>query len=84
MVVLTRRARRRCPVRVPAEAYPMRAAVETHRPGLSRAQREGVVWWVYGAVLGGTACQAAVVDALEPLVGPEGTEALRRRLRAWC
>lgn len=70
-------------MRVPAEAYPMLAAVETHLPGLSRAQHEGLVWWVYGAVIGGNACQAAVVAALEPLVGPMRTEALRRRLRAW-
>ena len=70
-------------MRVPAEAYPMLAAVETHLPGLSRAQREGLVWWVYGAVLGGSACQAAVVTALEPLVGVAGTAAVRRRLRAW-
>jgi hypothetical protein len=83
MVVLTRHPRRRCPVRVPAEAYPMLAAVETHLPDLSRAQREGLVWWVYGAVLGNNACQGAVATALEPLVGPDGTEALRRRLREW-
>jgi len=70
-------------VRVPVEAYPMLAAVETHLPHLTRAQRDGLVWWVYGAVLGNNACQAAVVTALEPLVGPDGTEALRRRLRAW-
>jgi hypothetical protein len=70
-------------VRVPAEAYPMLAAVETHLPGLTRAQQEGLVWWVYGTVLAGSACQGAVATALEPLVGPDGADALTRRLREW-
>ncbi len=79
----TRRPRRGCPVRVPADAAPLLAAGETHRPGLTRAQRAGLVWRVSGAVRGGNARRAAAVDAREPPVGPDGTGARRRRRRAW-
>lgn len=70
-------------MRLPPEAYPMLTAIEAYLPALSPAQRRGLVWWVYGAILAGNACQGAVVAALEPAVRAEGTEALRRRLREW-
>jgi hypothetical protein len=61
----------------------MLAALDAHLPGLTPAQREGLVWWVYGAVVGGNACQGAVVTAWEPAVGAAGLAALRQRLREW-
>jgi hypothetical protein len=70
-------------VRLPREAYPIHAALETYLPGLSPAQREGLGWWVYGTLVAGTGCQSAVVTALEPMVGASGTGALRQRLREW-
>lgn len=70
-------------MRLPREAYPMTAAIETHLPPLSPAQGAGLAWWVYGAVLAGSACQSAVATALEPVVGAAGRPALRQRLREW-
>lgn len=70
-------------MRLPREAYPIQAAIGTQLPTLSPAQRGGLSWWVYGTVLAGNACQAAVATALEPLVGADGTAALRQRLREW-
>ena len=70
-------------MRLPREAYPIQAAIATHLPALSPAQQRGLGWWVYGAVLAGSACQGAVATALEPLVGAGGAAALRQRLREW-
>jgi hypothetical protein len=71
-------------VRLPREAYPLDAAIATHLPHLTAAQRRGLAWWVYGALLAGSACQAAVALALGPVVGPAAAPALRQRLREWC
>jgi len=68
-------------VRLPRECYPMLEAIETHLPHLRPAQRRGLALWVYGAVLAGSACQAAVVLALRPLLA---THAARQSLREWC
>ena len=70
-------------MRLPREAYPIQTAVETHLPVLSPAQQQGLSWWVYGTLVAGSACQDAVVTALEPVVGAAGTGALRQRLREW-
>jgi len=70
-------------VRLPREAYPFADRIATQVPGLSAAQREGLAWWVYGTILAGSGCQAAVVTALEPVVGVDHTQALRQRLREW-
>ena len=83
MAVLQPTLYRRCPVRLPREAYPIQAAIGTQLPTLSPAQQGGLSWWVYGTILAGNACQGAVVTALEPLVGADGTAALRQRLREW-
>lgn len=71
-------------MRLPREAYPLDAAIATHLPHLTAAQRRGLAWWVYGALLAGSACQAAVALALGPVVGPAAAPALRQRLREWC
>ncbi len=83
MAVLPPTPCRRCPVRLPHEAYPIPQAIEPSLPPLSPAQQRGLGWWVYGALLAGNACQGAVVTALAPLVGAAGAEALRQRLREW-
>ena len=70
-------------MRLPREAYPMLTALETFLPTLTPAQREGLGWWVYGTILAGSACQSAVVTALEPMVGAGHTEAARARMREW-
>ena len=67
-------------MRLPREAYPIADALAVHLPILSPAQRLGLALWVYGAILAGSACQAAVVAALLPLATEH---ALRQRLREW-
>ena len=68
-------------MRLPAEAYPILTSVATHLAHLRPAQQEGLAWWVYGAMLAGSGCQAAVLTALEPVVGAGHRAALRQRLR---
>lgn len=80
MGVLNPPVRRRCPVRLPREAYPFHDALATHLPHLRPAQHRGLALWVLGTILAGSACQAAVLLALRPLVGPRALHALRRRL----
>jgi hypothetical protein len=70
-------------MRLPREAYPMLSAVETELGHLTGPQQRGLVWWVFGTVVAGSACQRAVVSALEPLVGAAGVAAVRQRLREW-
>jgi hypothetical protein len=70
-------------VRLPREAYPIRAALDAHLPQLRPAQRRGLALWVYGAVLAGSACQAAVVLALLPVYGLLAAHAVRQDLREW-
>lgn len=68
-------------MRVPREVYQLEEVIGAHLPALRPAQRRGLTLWVYGAVLAGSACQAAVVAALLPLTATE--HAVRQRLREW-
>lgn len=68
-------------MRLPPEAYPFHDALARHLPHLRPAQHRGLALWVLGAVLASSACQAAVLLALRPLVGAAAHHALRQRLR---
>lgn len=68
-------------MRVPAEAYPILADLETHFPEVRAADRRALTWWVYGTILAGSACESAVLAALTPLVGHAHRQALRQVLR---
>ena len=68
-------------MRLPAEAYPILAGLETHLRHLRPAQHRALTWWVYGSILAGSGCQNAVLTALEPVVGAEHRQALRQQLR---
>jgi Transposase DDE domain len=68
-------------VRVPAPCYQVEAELAEHLPHLRPAQRTGLALWVLGAIVAGSACQSAVVAALEPLGHPR--HATRQRLREW-
>jgi len=70
-------------VRLPREASPLADGIATHLPVLSAPQQRGLAWWVYGTLLAGRACQAAVLLALAPVVGRGGGHALRQALREW-
>jgi hypothetical protein len=50
-------------------------------PQLRPAQRTGLALWVLGTIVAGSACQSAVVAALEPL--GYARHATRQRLREW-
>ena len=43
-------------MRLPKEAYQMQQTIGTHLPHLSQAQLAGLVLWVCGAILAGSAC----------------------------
>ena len=43
--------------------YQMQQMIETHLPHLTQAQLAGLVLWVCGAILAGSACQNAVASA---------------------
>jgi hypothetical protein len=47
---------------------------------LRPAEVRGLTWWVYGAILAGSACQTAILAALRPL---GATAARRQQLREW-
>ncbi len=68
-------------MRLPAEAYPILRSVETYLPHLRAAEQRALGWWVYGAILAGSACQAAVLTAVAPMVGAAHRHALRQQLR---
>ena len=53
-------------MRLPSECYQMQQIIETHLPHLSQPQLTGLVLWVCGAILAGSACQNAVASALSP------------------
>ena len=57
---------------LPRECYQVHQMIETHLPHLSRPQLTGLVLWVCGAILAGSACQNAVASALS-LPGALGT-----------
>ena len=71
----------RCPVRVPVPCYQLEADLAEQLPHLRPAQRSGLALWVLGAIVAGSACQSAVVAALEPLGWAR--HATRQRLREW-
>ena len=71
----------RSPVRLPAACYPVVDALQTHLPALRPAQQRGLALWVAGAVLAGSACQSAVLNALAPLGCAR--HAARQQLREW-
>ena len=58
----------------------MQQTIETHLPHLSPAQLSGLVLWVCGAILAGSACQNAVASALSPW---NKWNNLRQYLREW-
>ena len=67
-------------MRLPRECYQMQQVIETHLPHLSQPQLTGLVLWVCGAVLAGSACQNAVASALSPWGRWNN---LRQYLREW-
>ena len=58
----------------------MQQVIETHLPHLSQPQLAGLVLWVCGAILAGSACQNAVASALS-IRG--NWNSLRQYLREW-
>jgi hypothetical protein len=58
----------------------MEQEIVKYFPQLRPAQQLGLALWVYGTILARSACQTAVVVALETL---GGWHALRQRLREW-
>ncbi len=58
----------------------MQKTIETHLPHLSQPQLTGLVLWVCGAILAGSACQNAVASALSPWGRWNN---LRQYLREW-
>ena len=67
-------------MRLPREGYQMQQMIETHLPNLTQAQLAGLVMWVCGAILAGSACQNAVASALSPWGRWNN---LRQYLREW-
>ena len=67
-------------MRLPRECYQMQKTIETHLPHLSQPQLTGLVLWVCGAILAGSACQNAVASALSPWGRWNN---LRQYLREW-
>src|SRR5215212_12222521 len=65
---------------VPPQLHPMERALAERLPHLRGPQRRGLAFWVLGAVLAQSACQAAVLAALLPWAP---YHALRQRLREW-
>lgn len=68
-------------MRVPAECYQLTAEVEQRFPTLRAAQQRGLAIWVWGTVVAGSGCQAAVVAAVAPLFAT--SHAARQYLREW-
>ena len=67
-------------MRLLRECYQMQKTIETHLPHLSQPQLTGLVLWVCGAILAGSACQNAVASALSPWGRWNN---LRQYLREW-
>jgi Transposase DDE domain len=68
-------------VRVPAPCYQLEEVLAARLPHLRPAQRRGLALWVHGTILAHSACQNAVLAALEPLGC--AWETTRQRLREW-
>src|SRR4051812_8254901 len=75
-----RLSRRSRAMHVPPQLHPMERALAERLPHLRGPQRRGLAFWVLGAVLAQSACQAAVLAALLPWAP---YHALRQRLREW-
>ena len=58
----------------------MQQVIETHLPHLTQPQLTGLVLWVCGAILAGSACQNAVASAISPW---RNWNSLRQCLREW-
>ena len=67
-------------MRLPRECYQMQKTIDPHLPHLSQPQLTGLVLWVCGAILAGSACQNAVASALSPW---GRWNSLRQYLREW-
>ena len=67
-------------MRLPRETCQIQQTIETHLPHLSQPQLTGLVLWVGGAILAGSACQNAVASALSPWGSWNN---LRQYLREW-
>ena len=67
-------------MRLPRETCQIQQTIETHLPHLSQPQLAGLVLWVGGAILAGSACQNAVASALSPWGSWNN---LRQYLREW-
>ena len=67
-------------MRLPSECCQMKQAIETHMPHLSRPQLTGLVLWVCGTILAGSACQNAVAAALSTRGNWNN---MRQYLREW-
>ena len=67
-------------MRFPTEFYQIHETVASRFPTLRDSQIKGLALWVLGTVFAGSACQTAVINALEH-IGARG--ALRQRLREW-
>lgn len=68
-------------MRVPAPCYQLEPVLAEHFPRLRPAERAGLAHWVVGTIVAGSACQSAVLAALEPLGC--AWHATRQRLREW-
>ena len=51
---------------LPRETYQIQQTIETHLPHLSQPQLAGLVLWVCGAILAGSASHNAVASTLSP------------------
>ena len=67
-------------MRYPPEWYRMMETIAQRFPNLRPAQQGGLTLWVYGTILGGSACQNAVITAL---LAVGHWHALRQHLREW-
>jgi hypothetical protein len=67
-------------MRFPSGYYQLTALLATHLPQLRPAQQRGLALWVCGTILARSACQHAVLAALQ-VYAPWHT--LRERLREW-
>lgn len=68
-------------MRVPRECYQLETELTAHFPLLRPAQIRGLALWVWGTIVAGSACQAAVTRALTPLFATH--HAARQYLREW-
>lgn len=67
-------------MRSPRELYQMEQTIATHLGHLRPAHQRGLALWVYGTLLAHSACQHAVLTALQTRAN---WHALRQRLREW-